>query len=546
MCGIAGLIGRDDRALARRMCGRLAHRGPDGEEVWSDAGATLGHRRLAVLDLATGAQPMQDRSGRFTIVYNGEIYNHRGLRLRLEREGVVFRTRSDTEVLVEGWARWGPAVLPLLEGMYAFVLWDGQERQAVLARDRWGVKPLLVTRVEGDWLFASEAKAFAAHPGFRFEVDEDAVRRQAVFEFDPFAGSLFAGVGQVAPGTFWQLRPGGQPVVHEVAWPAPAGPVDAHELSRRIQASVAQQQESDVPLGIVLSGGLDSALVAHLANQNSPGLPTFAIAESDEVEDLRRARHLADLLGTEHHESTFTFDEAAAMLPRHAYHQENTNYTELFFLPLFERMRRHVTVGLCGQGADELWGGYARYADPQARARLRHARLARTKPQDADALAALIDATHGSGEALARFDQGAQLDHFQLRLVDRNAMAFGLEVRVPFLSHGLQEASDAAAWSQKRRDGTEKWLLRKAADAVGLHPGFAWRPKVPAGRATAPAIAQRIEALGERLRPPGRVAAHPLAGAFENGAECLLFDLWRTIFVENQGDARGVTLEGLA
>ncbi|MEA3202633.1 MAG: hypothetical protein QOI63_299, partial [Thermoplasmata archaeon] len=142
MCGIAGLLGRDDRALVGRMCDRIAHRGPDGSGLWSDAQVTLGHRRLAIIDVATGQQPMADSSGRLAIVYNGEVYNHLALRGELEALGSRFRTHSDTEVILEGYLRWGPQVLERLEGMFAFALWDGQERELVLARDPWGIKPL--------------------------------------------------------------------------------------------------------------------------------------------------------------------------------------------------------------------------------------------------------------------------------------------------------------------------------------------------------------------------------------------------------------------
>jgi len=233
-------------------------------------------------------------------------------------------------------------------------------------------------------------------------------------------------------------------------------------------------------------------------------------------------------------------------LPRHAWHNENTNYTEFFFLPLFAMMKPHVTVGLCGQGADELWGGYARYQDPDSLAAQRRRRLALASPPNAAELEATIATSHASGEALSRWDQKGQLANFQLRLVDRNSMASGLEVRVPFLSRTMQAQSKVVPWEWKVRGGIEKWLLRKAVADLGLPEDIVKRKKLAAGRATAPGVAARFEAYAESLRPAARIAAHPLAGAFQNAAECLMYDLWHEVFIERQGNWRGVTLEALA
>jgi asparagine synthase (glutamine-hydrolysing) len=314
-------------------------------------------------------------------------------------------------------------------------------------------------------------------------------------------------------------------------------------LRERLTQSVREQLMSEVPLGVILSGGLDSAAVAALhQGMSERPISTFTIAEGEEVEDVKAARRLAEHLGTDHHEAVFTLDDLVRDLPRHAWHNENVNYTEFFFFPLFQMMKRHVTVGLCGQGSDELWGGYARYQDPHALASERMRRLRIARPAD-PGLPDTILRHHASGAELARWDQGPQLANFQLRLVDRNSMAFGLEVRVPFLSRPQQALSDATPWEWKVKEGIEKWVLRRAVEPVGLPKELAWRKKVPAGRATAPKLMQAFEAYAARLKPADR-SDHP-AGALANGADRLLFDVWREIFVHGARPEK-VTLEALA
>lgn len=551
MCAIAGILGRDDPTVVRHMLDALAHRGPDGHGVWSDVGVTLGHRRLAIVDIATGQQPMTDASGRLAITYNGEIYNHEALREELELQGARFRTHSDTEVILEGWRLWGAGVLARLEGMFAFCMWDSAQRKLVLARDPWGQKPLFFATVGTDLVWASEQKALFAHPELVARPNLDHFREQAVFEYLPATGTLFEGIQQMPPGMWAEVRPGGEvrpqpfPLLPR---PRLASPADAaREIRLALAESVRQQLMGEVPVGVVLSGGLDSAAVAaiHQALSDRP-IQTFTIAEASDTEDFAAAHRVAQHLGTQHHETTFNFDDVVRDLPRHTWHNENTNYTEFFFFPLFAMMKRHVTVGLCGQGADELWGGYARYQDPAAWGAERRRRLARASPLQAAAIEAAIATAQTSGEALSRWDQKGQLANFQLRLVDRNAMAHGLEVRVPFLSRTLQAHSKAVPWAWKVHDGVEKWILRKAVADLGLPADIVRRKKLPAGRATAPGVMKQFDAYAEKLRPPARIAAHPLAGAFQNSAECLLYDLWHEVMIERGGKWQGLALEDLA
>ncbi len=539
------------------MTDRLGHRGPDGHGVWSDGDVTLGHRRLAIVDLEGGSQPMESHDGRFCIVYNGEVYNHLKLRAKLEEAGASFRSdHADTETILEGYRLWGPAVVEHLEGMFAFALWDCVERTLFLARDPWGIKPLFYAWADGDVVFASEQKALFVHPDIEAVPDLDRVRERAALEFLTGQATLFEDVHQLPPGTWVQLRPGPSVGDGSVAWqPYYHVPVEtfasveeaAHAIRDRFVGSVREQLMADVPLGVILSGGLDSAAVAavHQTLLADAPIHTFTIAESDAVEDFRQARRLAEHLGTDHHEAFFDLEDVLRDLPRYAWHNENINYTEFFFLPLFEMMARSVKVGLCGQGSDELWGGYDRYRDPLALARERLERVRRAAPSHAEELCTQVTHNHIAGSTLAEWDQQGQLNNFQLRLVDRNSMAHSLEVRVPFLSRPLHRASRAVPWGWKLQGDIEKWVLRKALEDVGMPKDLVWRRKVPAGRATGPGVMKGFEDYAAKLVPQQAMKQHPLAGAFRLPAEQLLFDLWREVFVERDGRLQGLSVEDL-
>ncbi|MGB1697464.1 MAG: asparagine synthase (glutamine-hydrolyzing) [Thermoplasmatota archaeon] len=548
MCGIAGLLGREDKPLVQSMCDRIAHRGPDGEGIWTDDGVTLGHRRLSIIDHEGGAQPMESHDGRYCVVYNGEIYNHKQLRSHLEAAGCQFQSdHSDTEVLLEGYRHWGAAVVEKLEGMFAFALWDTVERTLFVARDVFGIKPFFYAEVNGDWLFASEQKALFAHPELERKADFNRIKERSTIEFLTGQSTLFAGIHQLPPGTHATLRPGN--AACHVAWtPYYQVPVESYTsiedaaatIRERFIQSVDEQLMADVPLGVILSGGLDSAAVAavHQTLLADAPIHTFTIAESEEVADFQAARQLSEHLGTEHHETFFDVDDVMADLPRYTWHNENINYTEFFFQPLFAFMRETVTVGLCGQGSDELWGGYSRYANPLEVGKHRIKRVREAKPAHEEELCTLINSTHMSGQSLAEWDQQGQLNNFQLRLVDRNSMAASLEVRVPFLSQPLHAASRAVPWSAKVQE-MEKFVLRKALEDVGMPHDLVWRKKVPAGRATGPKVMDQFEAHAAKLAP----IKHN--GVFERPAEQLVYNLWEEIFIHRDG-YQGLALEDLA
>ncbi|HET6398940.1 MAG TPA: asparagine synthase (glutamine-hydrolyzing) [Candidatus Thermoplasmatota archaeon] len=548
MCGIAGLLA-DDAGSVRRMLDAEAHRGPDGWDLWADGPVTLGHRRLAIIDVQLGRQPMASTDGRFTIVYNGEVYNHRLLREELSAEGARFHTASDTEVILEAYRAWGPGAFVRLEGMFAFALWDAQRRELVLARDRWGIKPLYHTSAGGRLAFASELKALLADPDVPRTLDRQAIVERAVLEFTLGGRTPFAAIQAFPPGAYAIVRPGDASVDAQPFPPLPAaGAQDPAVLARAVaqafEASVEAQLEGERPIATVLSGGLDSTLVAHVQRRRlGLDVPLYSVADRADNPDLVAARAFAQQAGAPHDVHLATEEEVRRDLPALVAAHEGFHYTEAFFLPLFRRLARHGPVAVCGQGSDELWGGYARYRDPQALLATRLARLAEAGHPDLPRLQARLAAAHADGSRLARFDQGPQLHDFQLRLVDGTSMASGVEVRVPFLSSQLQALSDGAGWDWKVRGDVEKWVLRKAASQLGLPDAFAWRPKLPAGRST---LASPIASLeGEAARRLGADATSrgPWAGVFQRPMELLAFHLWHEVFVHRAGRRGNLSLD---
>lgn len=386
MCGIAGLIDPTlaAEALARTaaaMGAALAHRGPDGEGLWCDpeAGVALAHRRLAIVELSdAGAQPMVCADGRWIVTYNGEIYDAPGHRPALERAGHVFAGGSDTEVLVELIARRGVReALEALDGIFAFAAWDRRERRLWLARDRFGVKPLYVALAPERLLFGSELKALMAHPGFERRVDPAAVATMLRFGFVPAPWTVFAGVEKLGPGEILAWRPGEEPR-REVFWsvaeamrrgaerPFAGDDGEAVEaLEGFLGAAVRRQLMSDRPLGAFLSGGIDSGSVAAFMAQAADRPRTFTIGFDDpSLDESRHAEAVARHLGTEHATIVVGEREALDVVPKLAdmFDEPFADSSQVPTHVVSAATRRHVTVALSGDGGDELFGGYERYA----------------------------------------------------------------------------------------------------------------------------------------------------------------------------------------
>jgi asparagine synthase (glutamine-hydrolysing) len=384
MCGIAGVFdprhGLDLDVIVGRMAAVLEHRGPDDAGVYLDRAAAigLGHRRLSILDLSPhGRQPMTSPSGRYVIVYNGEIYNHLELRRELEAHGVVLRGHSDTEVIVAGAEHWGPrGVVERLDGIFAWALWDRDERRVYLARDRIGVKPLYWAQIDGALFWGSELKAIRAALPARPAIDLQALEQYLQIGYVSGPHTVYQGVRRLAPGTLLCASEGGLTV--ETYWSLPAearrrvsDPFEASddELERRFEALlrdvVRSQLMSDVPLGAFLSGGIDSSLVVSMmVAEAGRRVQTFSIGVVDEAfDESRHARRVAEHLDTDHTELIVGAEDAREVVPL-----LSTYYDEPFAdssqIPTFlvsRLARSRVTVSLSGDGGDELFGGYNRY-----------------------------------------------------------------------------------------------------------------------------------------------------------------------------------------
>jgi asparagine synthase (glutamine-hydrolysing) len=547
MCGICGFLDRSgsteevlrDRVV--RMTHTLEHRGPDDSGVTTDAscGLALGHRRLSIIDLSEqGHQPMFSACGRFCLVFNGEIYNHVALRRDLESLGHRFRGHCDTEVLLAALVQWGvEQTVRRLIGMFAFAFWSSKQRRLTLARDAIGIKPLYYGWSNDCFLFGSELKALRAHPAFSGKVDRDVLTLYLRHNYVPSPYSIYQGIFKLPPGTLLSVPTAQTPTatpqtwwsLKEVAEEGRANPfvgtereaVDA--LEETLQDSVRLRMIADVPLGVFLSGGIDSSTVAALMQtQNSQPVKTFSIGfEESDYDEAVYAKSVAEHLGTEHTQCYVTPAEARDVIPRLAtlYDEPFGDSSQIPTVLLSEICRRHVTVCLSGDGGDELFCGYNRYflvdrlwqvlgACPRFMRRI-GAPFSRTMAKcfpvrlggrklntlsqflpaaDAQELYGLVNVhwrdpsavvldgrmPHASLvsreewavrdsllEKMMYTDSASYLPDDLLVKVDRASMGVGLEVRVPLLDHRVVEFAWRLPLEMKVRDGTTKWLLRR-------------------------------------------------------------------------------------
>jgi asparagine synthase (glutamine-hydrolysing) len=379
MCGITGWANLDARTpppdgaedLLRSMCDRMVHRGPDSEGYLLDDGIALGMRRLAIIDLLTGEQPTFNEDHSVAAILNGEIYNYRELRADLETRGHSFRSESDTEVLPHLYEEYGRAMVEHLNGMFAFALWDDRRRRLFIARDRFGEKPLYWGVFDRTLLFASEPKVLLAHPSVRPDLNLNALRQYLSFDYVPAPLSIYEGInklpaahhltledGRVEVKRYWRLS-------YQKQQPVPTVNEAASQLRELLQDSVSMRLVSDVPLGVLLSGGIDSSLVTALAvRASSETVKTFSISFAEgSFDESQYARRVAQFLGTDHHEERFSASLAANLIGEiGAWMDEPMSDPSLVPTYLLSRFtRKHVTVALGGDGGDEIFAGYPMY-----------------------------------------------------------------------------------------------------------------------------------------------------------------------------------------
>ena len=553
MCGICGVVYADparpvDRGLLRDMTESIRHRGPDGEGIYSAPGVGLGVRRLSIIDLATGDQPISNEDGTVTVVGNGEVYNFRELREELVAGGHRFRSGSDIEVIVHLYEELGVDCVQRLRGMFGFALWDARRRRLMLARDRLGIKPLVYAATTEGLYFGSELKAILTTGRVERRLDVEALRNILTIGFVLAPRTLFAPVRQVLPGhyllyehglvsihQYWDLR---FPAAGEKAL-RKAPDEWAAELREKLEETVRLHLRSDVPVGAWLSGGIDSSAIVSLMRAATPSpVTTFTIGfEDPRYDEARQTRILSDFPAYGlRNERAICGIKDFEQLRRAVWHAEDpqTVGLEIPRLVLSALTARHVKVVLSGEGADEVFGGYAWFLDHKAfyplsrlprgvRTRLSQAPFLRRRwPRLARALglpremgparyAQSIDTTNrrfdvrlfsedlrqtlarpGHSEEALRLPDGfarwpsfsqlqyiearVRLPNFITRLLDTTSMAHGLEVRVPFLDHELVEFCAGIPPALKLRGLKEKYVLRRAMRR-DLPPEIVWRRK---------------------------------------------------------------------
>ncbi|MGC1753552.1 MAG: asparagine synthase (glutamine-hydrolyzing) [Trebonia sp.] len=553
MCGITGWVdfGRDlrgegERAAIEAMTATMICRGPDAGGTWCSAHAAIGHRRLSVIDLAGGAQPMRaPGEDDVVLTFSGEIYNFTELRHELVARGHEFRTRSDTEVLLHGYLEWGADCVRRLNGMFAFGVWDGRRQELLLARDRLGVKPLYYAARQDGVLFGSEPKSVLAHPDFRAEIDAEGLAElfSQVGTGTPGHG-VYRGLSQVRPGTL--VRAGRDGIRESAYWRLEARE-HAGDLAstagtvRELLADIVHRQTvADVPLCSLLSGGLDSSVVSALAadslsRRDRAKLATFSVdftgsADAFTPDQLRPshdepfARAAAEYIGSRHSTITLEADDlvTAQWAPLAAHDLPTFGDMYVSFVLLCREISKQSTVALSGEAADEVFGGYPWYHVPALLAAPTFPWAARgsweplLRPDVRTRIRLREYAADRYAQALAEVPRlaGESPEDRRIREIlylgltrwlpflldrkDRLSMACGLEVRVPFTDHRLVEYVWNVPWSMKEAGGIEKGLLRAAAD--GLLPGdlLRRRKSIYPGAAD-PAYERAIDAQLRRL-----------------------------------------------
>jgi len=367
MCGIIG-FSWEDKTLLKEACDSLEHRGPDSKGYYSDKDISLGHRRLSIIDLSERAnQPMSNEDGSIWTIYNGEIYNFQELRTELEKKGHKFKSSSDTEVIIHGYEEWGLDCVKKFNGMFAFGLWDSNKKSLFLARDRLGQKPLFYAKIENKIIFASEIKALLKCSYLKREINLNAVNYFLTFSYIPSQETIYREIYQLLPGHILTYKNNKTDITKY--WDLEFEENNKNkryylgQIESLLNDSIEKIAISDVPLGVFLSGGLDSSLITALITQNVKKVKTFSIGFGErEFNETCYAREIADYLGTDHKE--FIVESSSIkILPKMIYHfdQPFADPSALPFYYLSKLTRKHVKVALSGDGADELFAGYRRY-----------------------------------------------------------------------------------------------------------------------------------------------------------------------------------------
>ncbi|MGA8307826.1 MAG: asparagine synthase (glutamine-hydrolyzing) [Candidatus Acidiferrales bacterium] len=550
MCGICGQFNFQNQAPVRRgdleaMTRSIVHRGPDDEGYFIAGPLGLGFRRLSIIDLAGGHQPMSDQDESVWVVFNGEIYNFPELKRELQSRGHIFRTNSDTEVIIHGYRQWGDDVLNRLNGMFGLAIWDVREKRLVVARDPFGIKLIYYRIDEGSLYFGSEVRPTLATTSGRTEIDTTSLNLFLRYRFTPSPYTIFKGVRKLAPGTKLTVQNG----VCEVSrWykfrPEPFRPAKspaeaAEELLSLYKGAIKRQLISDVPVGLLLSGGIDSGLLLALMNLNGSSWPTYTVGYGSSFADdeLADAAETARVLGSKHTSVTITKSTFEEMLPKIVASLEEPIATSSI-VPMYfvcQRARQDVKVALVGQGPDELFGGYRRHLGVRYRAlwaglpswmrtpisttvaalprnetlkrgvhslaipdrMRRYQNVLSLLPGDQveglfhegllprDSGDTILNCWEDMNELMEDTDELGGLQFLEVRstlpdellmYADKLSMAHSLELRVPFVDKEIVEYVERLPASLKVRNGSRKWLHRQVCRTF-LPESIVKRPK---------------------------------------------------------------------
>lgn len=548
MCAIAGMIGSPiEREVIDKMLVTMRRRGPDGNGVFQGNGCTLLHSRLAIIDPQNGQQPMTLQWGQetYTITYNGELYNAHELKYELENLNHRFLTQCDTEVLLHAYAQWGRGCLEKLNGIYAFAVWEKRANRLILVRDRMGVKPLFYTLWGDTLLFASEIKTILAHPQIPAGLDREGVAQLLLLGPSRCPGNgVFHNINELKPGqygvyennrlsvhTYWYLQDGEHQfsfdeTVEQVRW--------------LVSDAIKRQMVSHVPIGTFLSGGLDSSIISALCaeqirNQGSR-LPTFSLdyqnndryfvpGKFQPTADTEFIKQMRECIASDHQDTVITTDSLIGALEDSTIARDLPGMADVdaSLLIFCQRIRQWVKVALSGECADEIFGGYPWYRDPEVRERegfpwaqntaqrvkLLHPQFAQGFDPKEYAYAQYVDCIResdilpGTSPLEKRMKQMVNLNQkwFMQTLLDRKdrmSMYWGLEVRVPFCDHRIAEYMYRVPWTYKDWQGREKGLLRKAMEGI-LPDTVLWRKKSPYPKTFDPAYAKKIRKLYDSM-----------------------------------------------
>lgn len=486
MCGIAGITW-EDKELIRGMTDIISHRGPDGQGYVVEKGISLGHRRLSIIDLSDcGKQPMANEDGAIWLTFNGEIYNYKELASELKRRGHRFISNTDTEVIIHGYEEYGIDIVKKLNGMFAFGLWDCKKGALFLARDRVGIKPLYYALTNSGLAFASEVKSLLLCPSLKAELNKGMIDRYFALKIVPGAETMFKGIYRLEPGCILEYSKGKHSIRRFWELLLEQGqPRTKEELSGIFLESIDRMLMSDVPLGVYLSGGLDSSAIVGAMKTLHPerAVHTFTMGFDDPLDEYHYARKVADAFGTEHHELIINFRDMTKHLPKIVWHLDepvaNPAVPPTYMLSAFSK--KNITVALMGQGSDEFFAGYSKYKrlispkilPPKLRFR-------RYLPSDIlfekrrgiyqdrlllhDAYAEMKSYAGNYTDTLSKgiaFDIKEMLPNFLLNKDDKLTMSSAVEGRVPYLDNSIIDFASKLPNSQKINK-TGKYLLKEA------------------------------------------------------------------------------------